>query len=117
MARPGRFELPTTGSVDRCSIQLSYGRSDSRAGNKAPFVPSVKRRSAKKEMWERVAACPTSESEAAPGGVDVALPQSLLRMLSTMTAMPEAAAAGWGKRLARGLRKTEKPALNCSKPR
>src|SRR5690242_13275065 len=25
-ARPGRFELPTTGSVDRCSIQLSYGR-------------------------------------------------------------------------------------------
>ncbi len=24
--RPGRFELPTTGSVDRCSIQLSYGR-------------------------------------------------------------------------------------------
>ena len=26
LARPGRFELPTTGSVDRCSIQLSYGR-------------------------------------------------------------------------------------------
>ena len=25
-ARPGRFELPTTGSVDQCSIQLSYGR-------------------------------------------------------------------------------------------
>jgi hypothetical protein len=25
-ARPGRFELPTPGSVDRCSIQLSYGR-------------------------------------------------------------------------------------------
>ena len=26
LARPGRFELPTPGSVDRCSIQLSYGR-------------------------------------------------------------------------------------------
>jgi hypothetical protein len=26
-ARPGRFELPTPGSVDQCSIQLSYGRS------------------------------------------------------------------------------------------
>ena len=26
IARPGRFELPTPGSVDRCSIQLSYGR-------------------------------------------------------------------------------------------
>ena len=26
MARPGRFELPTPGSVDQCSIQLSYGR-------------------------------------------------------------------------------------------
>src|SRR5206468_1574858 len=25
-ARPGRFELPTLGSVDQCSIQLSYGR-------------------------------------------------------------------------------------------
>jgi hypothetical protein len=25
-ARPGRFELPTPGSVDQCSIQLSYGR-------------------------------------------------------------------------------------------
>src|SRR5580658_4920018 len=26
IARPGRFELPTPGSVDQCSIQLSYGR-------------------------------------------------------------------------------------------
>jgi hypothetical protein len=26
MARPERFELPTLGSEDRCSIQLSYGR-------------------------------------------------------------------------------------------
>ncbi len=26
VARPGRFELPTPGSVDQCSIQLSYGR-------------------------------------------------------------------------------------------
>jgi hypothetical protein len=26
LARPGRFELPTPGSVDQCSIQLSYGR-------------------------------------------------------------------------------------------
>ena len=26
MARPERFELPTLGFVDRCSIQLSYGR-------------------------------------------------------------------------------------------
>ncbi len=26
MARPVRFELTTLGSVDRCSIQLSYGR-------------------------------------------------------------------------------------------
>ena len=26
LARPGRFELPTLGSVDQCSIQLSYGR-------------------------------------------------------------------------------------------
>ena len=25
-ARPGRIELPTLGSVDQCSIQLSYGR-------------------------------------------------------------------------------------------
>ena len=25
-ARPGRFERPTPGSVDQCSIQLSYGR-------------------------------------------------------------------------------------------
>ena len=24
--RPGRFELPTPGFVDLCSIQLSYGR-------------------------------------------------------------------------------------------
>ncbi len=30
-ARPERFELPTLGSVDRCSIQLSYGRSRSSA--------------------------------------------------------------------------------------
>ena len=29
-ARPGRFELPTPGSVDQCSIQLSYGRKHSR---------------------------------------------------------------------------------------
>jgi hypothetical protein len=27
-ARPGRFELPTPGSVDQCSIQLSYGRAN-----------------------------------------------------------------------------------------
>src|SRR3954454_3057992 len=26
LARPERFELPTLGSEDRCSIQLSYGR-------------------------------------------------------------------------------------------
>ncbi len=26
MVRPERFELPTLGSEDRCSIQLSYGR-------------------------------------------------------------------------------------------
>ena len=31
VARPGRFELPTTGSVDQCSIQLSYGRNRSGA--------------------------------------------------------------------------------------
>jgi hypothetical protein len=26
LVRPERFELPTLGSEDRCSIQLSYGR-------------------------------------------------------------------------------------------
>ena len=26
LARPERFELPTLGSEDRCSVQLSYGR-------------------------------------------------------------------------------------------
>ena len=32
LARPGRFELPTPGSVDQCSIQLSYGRISPCAG-------------------------------------------------------------------------------------
>ena len=32
LARPGRFELPTPGSVDQCSIQLSYGRFSPCAG-------------------------------------------------------------------------------------
>src|SRR5262249_41526002 len=33
-ARPGRFELPTPGSVDQCSIQLSYGRIPLRQGGR-----------------------------------------------------------------------------------
>ena len=45
-ARPGRFELPTPGSVDRCSIQLSYGRVlDSEVPGSSPSLSACQARS------------------------------------------------------------------------
>ncbi len=47
LARPGRFERPTTGSVDQCSIQLSYGRNppkgDAQVTATAPYVKPTAR--------------------------------------------------------------------------
>ena len=42
-ARPGRFELPTPGSVDQCSIQLSYGRSPLRGPGRYSGLTSCQR--------------------------------------------------------------------------
>ncbi len=60
MARPERFELPTLGFVDRCSIQLSYGRiekpvtyidSSQSEGLSAPFP--VKSIHSSDRIWRR----------------------------------------------------------------